>query len=57
MREPTQLSCQQAWEKLRAEFIEQVAAIDKMTPWSTVEPDWWCEMMDAEKAVREGSKS
>ena len=54
MSKPTQLSCKAEWEALKAEFISKIAEIDHMTPWSNIEPQWWLEMMAAEKAVREG---
>lgn len=29
----------------------EIEAIDKATPWSIVEPEWWLEMMDAQRLI------
>lgn len=50
----TQLECRAKWEAAKAEFLSQINDINNETPWSNIEPKWWLEMMDAEKAVREG---
>lgn len=36
-------------EKFQTElnnFIEVIDKIDKETPWSVVEPDWWVDMIE-----------
>lgn len=34
-------------------FIEELEAIDCATPYSIVEPEWWLDMSDLERIVRE----
>ena len=33
------------WRAAKDALLREIAAIDKDTPWSEVEPDWWIEMM------------
>jgi len=44
-------SPRERWIALRAQFLAEIDAIDKATPWSEVEPDWWLEMANARRSV------
>lgn len=49
----TKLTPKERWEALKESFLKEVGEIDKETPWGNgVEPEWWLEMMAADKAVR-----
>lgn len=39
------------WKAAKAALLAEIAAIDKATPWSDVEPDWWVEMMAVAAAL------
>lgn len=44
----------QMWEELKTRgnyTSQEIDAIDKETPWSEVEPEWWLEMMQARAAI------
>ena len=45
----TQKECRELWEALRDReerpTIEEIDAIDNLTPWSEIEPNWWLDMM------------
>lgn len=47
----TQAQCKAEWEAVKKATIEAIKKIDENTPFSEVEPDWWCEMIDALKAL------
>jgi hypothetical protein len=42
----TQSECKEEFIKLLNHFMARIDEIDKATPWSVSEPDWWMEMMD-----------
>ena len=38
----------QRWEVARANLLREISAIDAATPWSSTEPSWWLNMMEAQ---------
>ena len=35
------------------EFIKQIDEIDRDTPWSQIEPQWWLDMMKIRRQVQQ----
>jgi hypothetical protein len=40
------------WEAAREKLLAEIASIDKDTDWSEVEPGWWLQMMEVQRAAR-----
>lgn len=54
MKQYTQAECKALWESIKGNrpTLEEIDNIDKMTPWSNIEPKWWLDMMDARKELQ-----
>lgn len=39
------------WMTLRMDTLERIRAIDDATPWSEIEPEWWHQMREVERAL------
>lgn len=42
---------EQQWKALQVHILEQIAEIDRNTPWTAEEPKWWLEMMQVKELV------
>jgi len=40
------------YKQLKEAVLKATELIDKETPWQSIEPDWWLEMMDLQKQAR-----
>ena len=47
----TQDECKAVWEELKKETLKKIREIDKETPWSCCEPEWWLEMSNVERVL------
>lgn len=53
MKQYTQEECRAEWEQLKRDIIRKIGVIDSVTPAEpTVEPKWWQEMIQVERALR-----
>ena len=55
MAKHTQASCAARWAATKARgnpTLAEIESIDSDTPWSELEPTWWLEMMDVQRALR-----
>lgn len=52
----TQTECKAMWLELfngdEPVTIEAIDKIDDLTPWSEIEPNWWCDMMHYRKILQ-----
>ena len=56
-KELTQDDCRLLYVKLLDEFLEKIEKIDKATPWSEREPEWWCNMNDLQRNLYERKRA
>lgn len=42
---------EQQWKDLQVHILEQIAEIDRKTPYTETEPKWWLEMMQVKELV------
>lgn len=41
------------WEAVRTKLLAEIEDIDNNTEWREVEPRWWLQMMEVQRAARE----
>lgn len=49
----TQTDCKAQYRELLEKTLLEIERIDKATPFSAVEPGWWCRMIDLQRTIRE----
>ena len=49
MEKNIELTPKEKYERLKESIINQIDSIDYETPWSSMEPEWWLEMMELQK--------
>jgi hypothetical protein len=47
----------QKWEIFREEVTARINEIDKETPWSETEPEWWLQMMEVQKLINKNIRN
>lgn len=49
----TGVSPKEKWENLKKYIITQIERIDEETEWQNTEPEWWLEMQNIERNIKQ----
>lgn len=55
-KELTQEDCRKLFVEELERLMTSIDAIDRITPWSEREPEWWCRMMDIRSLAQSAHK-
>lgn len=56
MSDDMTITPKQQWEKLKREIKQRIDEIDKETPFSDTEPEWWLEMQTLRRSIQNKTK-